>query len=265
MTIPSVEVYDTKSTYVNMVLSGDTNIEEIQKVIYDICPNAYFSTNSIINDKLVIYVHGFSGELPFEEAKKENISLEQASKIKKKINDISVIEKFCYNSPGVSYDYHQRYMTHYVDISGNDKEIIETFISDNDLKCHFEPFSFVPGETNTNHFLVVPDDDITTTEHYDIANSIYKETGILPYIEYFETFQGTSETTIDLHNNIDGDANDDGKLALSDAVAIMQTVGNPDTYGLTAQGEYNADITGDKDGITNLDALTVQRKLLKLE
>ena len=68
-----------------------------------------------------------------------------------------------------------------------------------------------------------------------------------------------------MHNNLKGDANNDGTLALSDAVAIMQTVGNPDTYGLTAQGEYNADIAGDFDGITNLDALTVQRKLLKLE
>ena len=71
--------------------------------------------------------------------------------------------------------------------------------------------------------------------------------------------------SIEMHANVKGDANDDGKLALSDAVAIMQTVSNPDTYGLTAQGEYNADIAGDSDGITNLDALKVQRKLLKLK
>ena len=68
-----------------------------------------------------------------------------------------------------------------------------------------------------------------------------------------------------MHANIKGDANDDGNLALSDAIMVMQTVGNPDGYKLTAQGEYNADIAGDSDGITNADALAIQRKLLNLE
>jgi len=67
-----------------------------------------------------------------------------------------------------------------------------------------------------------------------------------------------------MHTNVKGDANDDGTLALSDAIAILQNVGNPDDYELTPQGEYNADIVGNGDGITNADALAIQRKLLGL-
>lgn len=70
-----------------------------------------------------------------------------------------------------------------------------------------------------------------------------------------------------------GDANDDGAVNLSDAILIMQFIGNPDSYGIngtddariTEQGIINADVTGNGDGITNLDALFIQRVLLKLE
>lgn len=53
------------------------------------------------------------------------------------------------------------------------------------------------------------------------------------------------------------------KLAMSDAGLIMQSIVNPSKYKLTAQGSFNAD-TADY-GITNCDALTVQKKLLKFE
>ena len=52
----------------------------------------------------------------------------------------------------------------------------------------------------------------------------------------------------------------------------MQSIGNPDAYGvsgsdkshITKQGYINADVTGDGDGLTNLDALEVQKYLLNL-
>ena len=70
-------------------------------------------------------------------------------------------------------------------------------------------------------------------------------------------------------NGIEGDANIDGDTDISDSVMIMQSIANPDKYGLkapegiTRQGCVNADTNG--DGITNADALTIQKKLLKLE
>ncbi len=54
-------------------------------------------------------------------------------------------------------------------------------------------------------------------------------------------------------------------LTLADSIAIMQSVGNPDEYALDAQQKFNADFSGNGDGVTNMDALEIQKKLLKLE
>ncbi|MDE6424627.1 MAG: dockerin type I repeat-containing protein [Ruminococcus sp.] len=54
-----------------------------------------------------------------------------------------------------------------------------------------------------------------------------------------------------------GDANEDGKLNISDAVLIMQALSNPNDYQLTKQGAKNADVNGD-GGVTTADALEIQ-------
>ena len=69
-----------------------------------------------------------------------------------------------------------------------------------------------------------------------------------------------------------GDANCDGKVLLNDAILIMQVIGNPDGYAvggseesaITAQGLLNADVSGNSDGLTNKDALAVQKYILKI-
>ena len=60
-----------------------------------------------------------------------------------------------------------------------------------------------------------------------------------------------------------GDANCDNQVNLADAVWIMQCIANPDKYQMTADGEKNADVTGN-DGVTNKDALTIQKFKLGL-
>lgn len=64
-------------------------------------------------------------------------------------------------------------------------------------------------------------------------------------------------------SDIKGDANCDKTVDMSDAVLIMQSLSNPSKYKLTEQGRENADFDG--DGVTNGDALTIQKKLLKLD
>ncbi len=69
-----------------------------------------------------------------------------------------------------------------------------------------------------------------------------------------------------------GDANCDGTVNLSDAILVMQAIGNPDVYGvsgsdkshITAQGSANADVNLAGNGLTNADALAIQKYLLKL-
>ena len=69
-----------------------------------------------------------------------------------------------------------------------------------------------------------------------------------------------------------GDANNDGQVDLSDAVIIMQSLANPNKFGIkgsdnhhiTEVGYANADVTGNNDGVTTEDALAIQKYLLGL-
>ena len=61
---------------------------------------------------------------------------------------------------------------------------------------------------------------------------------------------------------VSGDANEDGEVNISDAVLIMQSIANPEEFALTEQGRANADIYGDGDGVTLMDALTIQEMSL---
>ncbi|MBR4626250.1 MAG: carbohydrate-binding domain-containing protein [Ruminococcus sp.] len=61
-----------------------------------------------------------------------------------------------------------------------------------------------------------------------------------------------------------GDANCDGEVNMADAVLIMQSIGNPDKYQLTDKGADNADVFDRGDGVTNRDALSIQKYKLGL-
>lgn len=56
-----------------------------------------------------------------------------------------------------------------------------------------------------------------------------------------------------------GDANCDGEVSVADATLILQYLGNKDKYKLSAVGMINADVTGNGDGVSALDALFIQR------
>lgn len=69
-----------------------------------------------------------------------------------------------------------------------------------------------------------------------------------------------------------GDSNCDGEVDMSDAVLIMQSLSNPDKYGIegsdpshiTTQGLKNADCYNIGDGVTNNDALAIQKYKLEI-
>ena len=86
------------------------------------------------------------------------------------------------------------------------------------------------------------------------------------------TASTTITSEIPQNNVVYGDSNCDGKLNMADVVLIMQALVNPDKYGLsgsdkshiTAQGWLNADCCDAGNGVTNNDALAVQKYLLDL-
>lgn len=80
------------------------------------------------------------------------------------------------------------------------------------------------------------------------------------------TVTTTSRSTLQI--TLFGDANVDGRINMGDVVLIMQSIVNPDKYGLngtdathiTLQGITNGDT--DRNGLTNNDALGIQKMLL---
>jgi hypothetical protein len=79
----------------------------------------------------------------------------------------------------------------------------------------------------------------------------------------------TTEKTTD--KIVRGDANCDGTVDMGDAVLIMQSLANPNKYGLsgsdskhiTEQGKLNGDVDEEVKGLTSNDALKIQKYLLK--
>ena len=63
---------------------------------------------------------------------------------------------------------------------------------------------------------------------------------------------------------VDGDANGDGKVLLSDAILILQCLGNPDEYKIQESQAEAADVYERGSGLTSMDALLIQKFLLKL-
>jgi hypothetical protein len=59
-----------------------------------------------------------------------------------------------------------------------------------------------------------------------------------------------------------GDANCDGKVDISDVVAVRRYAINSVKYPLTAQGVKNADVQGSSNGLNAQDAVTIQQYVL---
>ena len=82
----------------------------------------------------------------------------------------------------------------------------------------------------------------------------------------------TTTTTTEPKVSLYGDANCDGKVDLSDAVMILQSISNPDKYGvngsseshITAQGVLNGDVYANGTGLTPQDALSIQKYVAEL-
>lgn len=120
----------------------------------------------------------------------------------------------------------------------------------------------------------------TTTTMEDIMPScvgttVYTEE-IPPYEGTFSMSYPSTETTgteVILDEEIvAGDANCDGKVSLSDAVLIMQSLANSEKYGvlgtdethITDRGQKNGDVSESGNGLTNKDALAIQKYMLKI-
>ena len=108
------------------------------------------------------------------------------------------------------------------------------------------------------------------------AGTAPEQTGTSTTTTTTSTTSVTTTTTVSVPDlktvTLYGDANCDDTVDMGDAVLIMQSLANPDRYGvngseelhITEQGLANADVSEKGNGVTNADALTIQEFLLGL-
>lgn len=142
--------------------------------------------------------------------------------------------------------------------------ILQQYVEENNLDFTVVTESCNPPKKNGDNECdmrchLIPNEEITIDEHFEVASKIYSDLGIyVPMIVPASDTEGTGYS-IDVLNSIDGDANEDGNVNMADATAVVQAIGNPDMYALTPQGEFNADVDG--DGLTGMDAVEIQIKV----
>lgn len=74
----------------------------------------------------------------------------------------------------------------------------------------------------------------------------------------------TTSTTLPVAAGLAGDANGNGTVDMSDAVLIMQSLANPSKFRISEANKSKADAYKPGTGVTNQDALSIQKYLLGL-
>ena len=254
-------------------LSENSSVNDVNSVISDL-----IGENGGVFRALERAYLGYSFNLKNEITSISDITQNDAKVLCNALKEKGLITDFVLMENRVSESiWTTPYLTTY---SGeSNKELIEKYINDNSLEFYVSDEydrktvsedMFYPNFTEYGMFYVFPKNEITFEEHMAIAEKIKANLEITPYITSKETMGNEKSGNIDVFNSVDGDANNDGETNMADAVLIMQSLANPDKYGvngtddthITAQGEFNGDMDG--NGLTNADALEIQKMLLKL-
>ncbi|MBQ8960068.1 MAG: cellulase family glycosylhydrolase [Ruminococcus sp.] len=111
-----------------------------------------------------------------------------------------------------------------------------------------------------DHTIPVGTNGITLTEYYSgVKPTDPQPTTVKPTDPEPSTAPLTDPQTTSGSKELWGDANLDGKIDLSDTVAILQFAALPAKYPLTEQGEINADVVDNgTSGVNGVDALAIQ-------
>ena len=138
-----------------------------------------------------------------------------------------------------------------------DYNTVKVYVEENypDFDVTYEKSSF----SDENIVKVTPETDMPCIERVKVSEQISKALDIHPILEIAETLFPQFSTDIDVFNSVDGDVNCDNSANIADSVLILQSIANPDSYQLSEQGKFNADIVNIGDGVTALDALELQK------
>ena len=116
--------------------------------------------------------------------------------------------------------------------------------------------------TAVNYVVAVTEyrEPFTTTTTSTTTATTAAEATVSTASENTTTTSETTQTTTEaVEPPLPGDANLDGRISVSDAVAILQYIANKDRFPLSAKAADNADVYNRGDGITANDALSIQK------
>ncbi len=142
--------------------------------------------------------------------------------------------------------------------------------STNEITIYWNsPLTYLLSLTDDSAVVKTPDTETTTTTTTATTTSSETTTTTSSTSEPTES---TTTTDTGIAVTLAGDANCDDVVSVADAVLIMQSIANPSKFGIngndplhiTAQGNANGDVNGNGNGITNLDALAIQKYRLGL-
>ncbi len=116
----------------------------------------------------------------------------------------------------------------------------------------------VPGLVNVDETTTTTVTTTTTTTTTTVEETSTTTT-TEPAQTSTETETAPSESATGVGGYAYGDANCDGSVNMGDVVAIMRSQADPDNFSLTPEGRAVADVYGNGDGVTNNDALAIQK------
>lgn len=176
------------------------------------------------------------------------------------------------------------YLTFYVD---SDTELTEEITSDklgfpddwviNGIDGIIQIEAGIEPKKIHEYRLYIPNETITDFESYiklDLASACYpmivqnNPYGIISIAKTGAQFASMGEGTMYIQKvigtpqenlQIIGDANQDGKVTLADALSILQYIANEEKYPLSESGLAAADCYNPGDGLTAMDALAIQK------
>jgi len=121
------------------------------------------------------------------------------------------------------------------------------------------PMSDIPESVKSAQAQVWWSDNEVSDFSYEVKSSaVTTETTATTKNEETTTATTTAEPASEQTDIVYGDANGDGEVNIADAVLILQSIANPDSYKIDDANKKSADVAGNGDGITTLDALAIQ-------
>ena len=247
-----------RNDLISFRINGQDNYNEISAIVYQIFPDCDLTASEAIRNNYYNIKYSDGTEITEAQARELYAALGE----KYEFSNFELIKDWYEIKDGTGLtQYTSKYFL----------EPIKQYVAENDLDWRIsytkDPETGEPSEHG--YVRVRPAEGDDPAEYLNIELSL-NEAGIYGDLVFLDKSNSTSNT-IDLLNAVEGDANLDGEMNMADAVFTMQAVSNPDKYGIgseegfSVQGAFNADLYEPGSGITNADALAIQRKMLNIE